>query len=756
MLDLPDGSVLFIDGQNSTSMYVYTPDGTALTAGQPVISSITENTNGSYQLSGTGLNGISEGAAYGDDEQMNGNYPLVRLTNTVSGNVYYARTYNWNSTSVQTGSRMVTTEFTLPQNLPAGTYALVATAVGNPSAPQTFDYAPPPIPAGLSATSGSNAFVNLQWNASTGATAYNVKRAADIGGYFATIATVTGTNYTDTGLTNGFLYYYKVAAIGSSGPSSDSAVVSATPAGPSPIPGATTVSLAAYYNRSGIYSDGRTFSSGFDGSGSAFSANLLGSSLLWNNLVFDFGPGNAPDVVFCAGQTIALPAGRFNTLQFLAAGVNGGQADQTFTITYTDNTTATFKQSFSDWANPQAYPGEFTLLTMPYRDLSSGSSQPLNVTVDGYALALDQTRTVKSITLPNDSDVVLLSLVLAINKVSVPLATEYNRAGIYTDGTTFTNPATGGLDGGGEAYSGTLLGSYQTWNNTVFAFGPLNATDVVSCASQTIALPPGNYTRLQMLATGVQGSQAGQSFVLTYTDATTTTFMQGLSDWFTPQNYAGESKAVIMDHRNNSDGSEDTRTFNLYGYSFTLNSAKTVQSLRLPANANVVVTAISLVPDWPPTFNLNPLTLASANAGQAYSGTIATNTSDLNGATLIYAMVSGPAWLTVAANGTLSGTPLSNDDGDNSFVVSVTDPGGFSNTTTLNIAVKAAPPIISSFLPQAGGLVLNWSGGVGPYQIQTATNLVNPDWQDLGGPVSSGSLSITTTNSAMFFRIIGQ
>jgi hypothetical protein len=848
MLDLPDGTVLFIDGQNATSLYVYTPQGAPLAAGQPVISSISENANGSYQLTGTGLNGISEGAAYGDDEQMNGNYPLVRLTNSVSGDVYYARTYNWNSTSVETGNRVVTTEFTLPQNLPAGTYSLVVTAVGNPSAPQTFSYEPPSVPTGLLAASGSNAFVGLQWNASAGATAYNVKRAPNDSGYFATLATVPGTNYTDAGLTNGLTYYYKVSAIGGSGPSSDSVAVSATPAGPPVIPGATLLSLASFYNRTGIYTDGRTFTAGLDGSTSAFSSDLLGPSVLWNNLVFHFGPANAPDVVYCASQNIALPAGRFNTLQILAAAVNGSQTAQTFTVTYTDNSTATFTQSFSDWANPQSYPGEFTVATMPYRDLNTGGTQTLNVTLHGYVIDLDQTKTVKNIVLPNNSDVVLLSIVLANDPVGVSLADFCNRAGIYTDGTTFTNPATGGLDGGGEAYSGTLLGTYLTWSNTVFTFGPLNATNVISCASQTIPLPPGNYTRLQMLATGVQGGQTAQSFVVTYTDATSSTFVQSLSDWFTPANYAGESKAVVMSHRNNSDGTEDTRTFYLYGYSFTLNPAKIVQSIRLPSDANAVVTAISLVPDWPPAFKVNPLTLAIANAGQSYSGTVATNASDLNGGTLTYAKVSGPTWLSVAANGTLSGdpansdantdlfvvsvtdaggfsntaslyiyvngspsftvnpfampsiavgqdysgtistnatdpnpgdlltfalvsgpswlevatngvlsgTPLESDIGTNSFEVSVTDPYGLSNAADLNIVVTAPEFMISGISPQPGGVMLSWAGGTGPFQVQSTTNLLNPDWQNVGGTVSSNGLLVNPGENIIFYRIVGE
>lgn len=755
MLDLPDGTVLFVGGQNSTSLYIYTPDGTPLAAGQPVINSITENADGSYQLTGTGLNGISEGAAYGDDEQMSGNYPLVRLTNSSTGNVYYARTYNWNSTSVQTGSRVVTTEFTLPQNLPAGTYSLVVSAVGNASAPQTFTYAPPAVPTGLSA-SASNGFVNLQWNANAGATAYNVKRSTRSSGYFATVTTTGSTSFTDTGLINGLTYYYKVSAIGSSGPSSDSAAVSATPTGPTVIPNATPVNLSSYYNRNAIYTDGSSFAAGADGGSGAYSANLLEPDVLWNNLIFNFGPANAPDAVFCAGQIINLPAGNFNTLQMLATGVNGNQRAQTFTVTYTDNSTATFTPSFSDWANPQFYSGEFTVVRMPYRNLSSGSEQALNVTVDGYVFTLDATKTVKSITLPVNSNVVLMSMMLASDPATASLAGYYNRAGIYTDGTTFTNPATGGLDGSGSAYSATLLGGGLIWSNSVFAFGPVNATNVISCTNQTIPLPQGNYSRLQMLATGVDGSQGSQSFLVTYTDSTTATFFQSLSDWFSPKNFSGESRAVIMSHRNSSNGSTDNRTFYLYGYSFALNSAKMVQSIRVPNNTNVVVTAISLVPNWPPTFRQNPFTLANASAGQAYSGTIATNASDLNGDSLTFAKVSGPAWMSVAANGTLSGTPLSPDVGNSSFSVSVTDPGGLSNTATMNLTVIGAPPIVASITPEAGGLLLSWTGGIAPYDVQCTTNLAPPFWQDVSGSIPSNSFFLTPTNDMMFYRVGGE
>ena len=139
MLDLPDGTVLY--SQTGTNQYyVYTPSGPPLAAGKPFISSISSNGDGSFHLTGTQLNGISEGAAYGDDWQMATNYPILRLAS--GSDVYYARTYNWSSTGVMTGATPVTTEFKLPSAIPGGTYSLVVVANGIASDPVSFT-APP-------------------------------------------------------------------------------------------------------------------------------------------------------------------------------------------------------------------------------------------------------------------------------------------------------------------------------------------------------------------------------------------------------------------------------------------------------------------------------------------------------------------------------------------------------------------------------------------------------------------------------------
>jgi fibronectin type 3 domain-containing protein len=87
----------------------------------------------------------------------------------------------------------------------------------------------PSAPANLTATSG-RAQVALAWSATTGATSYNVLRSTTNGSGYVTIATgITGTSFTNTGLTNGVTYYYVIQAVDSSGPSADSNQASATP-----------------------------------------------------------------------------------------------------------------------------------------------------------------------------------------------------------------------------------------------------------------------------------------------------------------------------------------------------------------------------------------------------------------------------------------------------------------------------------------------------------------------------------------------
>ena len=175
----------------------------------------------------------------------------------------------------------------------------------------------------------------------------------------------------------------------------------------------------------------------------------------------------------------------------------------------------------------------------------------------------------------------------------VDLSSQFDLNGIYTDGSKYS---TGGLDGKGYSYSANLLTTSRVMNNVLFNFGPANEPDAVASSGQTISLPQGQYSILGLLASGINGNQESQTLTVHYADGSSQQIVQNFSDWFTPQNFANEFEGVAMAYRNFDDGTKDKRTFSLYAYRFVLNPAKTVQSITLPDNANVVVLAATLVP----------------------------------------------------------------------------------------------------------------------------------------------------------------
>jgi hypothetical protein len=94
---------------------------------------------------------------------------------------------------------------------------------------------PPAAPTGLVAVAG-NGRVALSWSASATATNYYVKRSLTSGGGYTTIATNASLTFTNTGLSNGTLYYFVVSAVNVSGSSVNSTEVSATPVAPPAAP----------------------------------------------------------------------------------------------------------------------------------------------------------------------------------------------------------------------------------------------------------------------------------------------------------------------------------------------------------------------------------------------------------------------------------------------------------------------------------------------------------------------------------------
>jgi hypothetical protein len=456
---------------------------------------------------------------------------------------------------------------------------------------------------------------------------------------------------------------------------------------------ATTIDLSAVSNVVALAHTGVPVPhGGLDGKGYAYAAALTGTSLNWNGDTFALGAPEAFDAVSNTG--IALPSVSGSSIALLATGVNGNQANQVFILRYTDGTTVRLPQSLSDWHTPQSYLGESIAATFAYRLTASGGVDARSFQLYGYELPTDPTKTLQSLTLPGNRNVVVLSLNVAAALAttatptfsplpgtfalpqSVTLSDSTPGAAIYytRDGTTPTAASTpysgpisvsatttlkaialasgyspsaiavgtftinvaavdvalgtaasvvglanagspvpqGGLDTRGNAYAAALLGSSINWSGVLFTLGSAGKSDAAT--RTVIALPAGAYSKLLVLATAVNGNQLAQQFVVTYADGTTSSFTQSLSDWHTPQQYAGESIVSSMPYRITASGAIDARGFDLYGYVFSLNATKSVKSLTLPNNRNVVVLAIALT--TAASLSCDPLTYGAVGDGK--------------------------------------------------------------------------------------------------------------------------------------------
>src|SRR6266550_301228 len=161
------------------------------------------------------LYAIGEGSSYGSDF-----HDIVSGSNGYSATTRYDLATGWGS--------------------PNGT-GLINALVGSATPPPL-----PSTPTNLTATPG-NGQVTLFWSAATGAASYNLYRSTTSGGEGSTpvVTGIASTSYTNTGLTNGITYYFRVAAVNASGTSGQSNQASATPTAPPPAPPSTPTNLTA-------------------------------------------------------------------------------------------------------------------------------------------------------------------------------------------------------------------------------------------------------------------------------------------------------------------------------------------------------------------------------------------------------------------------------------------------------------------------------------------------------------------------------
>jgi hypothetical protein len=138
-LVLPTGQVLATDF--SSTAQIYTESGTSPDpAWAPVINTSPTDVTRAHtdQLTGAQFNGLSHGAAFGDDVQANTNYPIVAIVNNSTGHVFYERSFGFNTMSVAPNTAS-STNFTVSGVTETGpsTLYVIANGISSTGVPLT-------------------------------------------------------------------------------------------------------------------------------------------------------------------------------------------------------------------------------------------------------------------------------------------------------------------------------------------------------------------------------------------------------------------------------------------------------------------------------------------------------------------------------------------------------------------------------------------------------------------------------------------
>ena len=183
--------------------------------------------------------------------------------------------------------------------------------------------------------------------------------------------------------------------------------------------------LSGAFNLRGSSPDSSRTAGNLDGTGNSVPEPRWPSSVDYQGVKFNMGPAAANNFVTAAGQTIALPAGRYDKLFLLGAGAGSGVKGGLFTVKYTDGGVVAKNLEFAVWnTDLSGYDRTQRIDTKPYVYDSIGYA--FTHYHDGvndqmtrynflyvYTIELDSTKTVESIELPVASGVKIAAITAA-------------------------------------------------------------------------------------------------------------------------------------------------------------------------------------------------------------------------------------------------------------------------------------------------------------------------------------------------------
>ena len=411
---------------------------------------------------------------------------------------------------------------------------------------------------------------------------------------------------------------------------------------------------------------------GFDGHGNSLSWEALadatagggrvGNILLWGGVTFDLGLPNQPNFIIPSGQDITSEElgltgeSSGNFINLLAASVNGSTVED-IVVTFTDGTSLTWEQTFSDWCDPTTEPSQFIASTQAYRNTASGSQDATTNHLYAYSMQIPQGKTLQAITLPQSEhlrviDIEVTSFSLLTASLLAEVTDWYTGIGLVVPaeevpiGGAFVGidqqpgPGGYGFDGNSNYYNVDSIGSAiwggagtdsnyvvngLPWGGAFFEFGPAPDdafstaipifNNFIQAQGQTIGVPgkPLESTSfLLMLGAAANGTQLSQEFTVYLQDAQGTSFQetwtQTFTDWRngdgsnsnpppTQQQLLSTGEFLVAQTNvvNGQGSSQASDNAFVYGYTFEIPAGKVVNAIELPNNENVGILAISTV-----------------------------------------------------------------------------------------------------------------------------------------------------------------
>jgi alpha-mannosidase len=195
-------------------------------------------------------------------------------------------------------------------------------------------------------------------------------------------------------------------------------------------PTITKVNLNSYFNIDAISSDSNRADGCLDFGGYSYPAEQIPAEIVSEGIKFDTGSktDGAMNAITCAGQTVNWTAGQFNRVYVLATAVHASCPEAgTFTVRYSDSSTSPVDIPVHDWCATMGgwgitpIPETIAFYVTHRHNINNTDDMVKDTYLYLYPIAIDSSKSVSGITLPNNDKIKVFAISLASGPAFPPM-----------------------------------------------------------------------------------------------------------------------------------------------------------------------------------------------------------------------------------------------------------------------------------------------------------------------------------------------